>query len=220
MSEDPRAATLRLLVVDDHPVVRSGLAALLDRQQAPSEATTLEVVGQAGDADEALALAADTVPDVVLADLRLGPGPDGAALTAALRRLPRPPAVVILTTYDHDSDIVRAVEAGAVGYLLKDAPVEAVVTAVVDAAAGRAVWSPSLTDRIVTGMRTPRARPSDRETEVLRLVAEGYSNREIARALFISEATVKTHLVHLNAKLGSASRTEAVAKARRQGLLG
>lgn len=215
------SATLRLLIVDDHPVVRSGLAALLHGQAGPDRSTpvTLDVVGNAADAAQALTLARQTAPDVVLADLRLGPGPDGVALTAQLRALPEPPAVVILTTYDHDTDIVRAVEAGAVGYLLKDSPVEDVVAAVVDAAGGKAVWSPTLTRRIVTGLRAPRARLSARETEVLQLVAEGLSNREIARSLFISEATVKTHLVHLNAKLHAGSRTEAVAQARRQGLL-
>lgn len=202
---------IRVVLVDDHPIVRSGLRAVLATRPE------LEVVGEAGSGEEALAVIADTAPDVVLADLRLGAGMDGVALTKAVADRT---AVVILTTYDHDLDIVRAVEAGAAGYLLKDAPTEAIVAALADAAAGRTVLSPEQTRRVVDTMRQGR-RPalSDREQDVLTLVAQGRSNREIAKALFLSEATVKTHLVHCYGKLGVDSRTAAVARARDLGLL-
>lgn len=202
---------IRVVLVDDHPIVRSGLRAVLAARPE------LEVVGEAASGEEALGVVAATFPDVVLADLRLGPGMDGVALTRAVAEQT---AVVILTTYDHDLDIVRAVEAGAAGYLLKDAPTDAIVAALTDAAAGRTVLSPEQTQRVVDTMRQGR-RPalSDRERDVLELVAQGHSNREIAKALFLSEATVKTHLVHCYGKLGVESRTAAVARARELGLL-
>jgi len=202
---------IRVVLVDDHPIVRSGLRAVLAARPE------LEVVGEAASGEEALGVVAATSPDVVLADLRLGPGMDGVALTRAVAEQT---AVVILTTYDHDLDIVRAVEAGAAGYLLKDAPTDAIVAALTDAAAGRTVLSPEQTQRVVDTMRQGR-RPalSDRERDVLELVAQGHSNREIAKALFLSEATVKTHLVHCYGKLGVESRTAAVARARELGLL-
>lgn len=205
--------TVRVVIVDDHPVVRSGLLALLAGQP------TLEVVGQAGSGAEALDVVRQVHPDVVLCDLRLGEGIDGVEVTGALRGQPDAPAIVILTTYDHDADIVRAVEAGAAGYLLKDATVDEIVAAVERAARGDSVLSAALTERVVDAMRTRRAGLSPREREVLGLLAEGLSNREIARRTFLSEATVKTHLAHVYAKLDVEGRTAAVARARSAGLL-
>ena len=202
---------IRVLLVDDHPVVRSGLAALLGGEPG------IEVVGAAASGEEALELAADLVPDVVLCDLRLGPGIDGVAVTSALRE--RGIAVLILTTYDNDSDIARAVLAGAAGYLLKDAEPQDILTGIADAAAGRLVLSREMEGRVVERMTQGVPTLSARELDVLRLVAEGVTNRGIAKRLFISEGTVKTHMVHAFAKLGAESRTAAVAAARRHGLL-
>ena len=204
---------IRVLLVDDHPVVRSGLRALLAGE--PS----LDVVGAAATAEEALQLVATLDPDVVLSDLRLGDGMDGVTLTETLGRAGERPAVLILTTYDNDSDIVRAVMAGAAGYLLKDAEPEVIVHGIHDAAGGRIVLSPELERRVSDRMTHGVPRLSDRELDVLRLVAEGRANKEIARTLFISEATVKTHLVHIFGKLHTDSRTSAVAAARAHGLI-
>lgn len=211
---------IRVLIVDDHPVVRSGLVAVLGGEPG------LELVGAAASGEEALDLAAALQPDVVLCDLRLGEGLDGVGVTRALRSLtpaadPRDaPAVLILTTYDNDSDIARAVLAGAAGYLLKDADTAHIVAGIADAAAGRLVLSAELEGRVVERMARGVPTLSERELDVLRLVADGLANKEIARALFISEGTVKTHLVHAFAKLDADSRTAAVAAARRHGLLG
>lgn len=204
---------IRVLLVDDHPVVRSGVAALL------GDAERIEVVGAAANGADAIRMAAERRPDVVLCDLRLGEGLDGVGVTEALRRLPEPPSVLILTTYDNDTDIARAVLAGAAGYLLKDAQPEDIVQGIVDAAAGRLVLSRDLEARVVERMAQGVPSLSARELDVLALVGEGSTNREIARQLFISEGTVKTHLVHAFAKLGAESRTAAVAAARRHGLL-
>ena len=203
----------RVLIVDDHPVVRSGLRALLDG------ADGIQVVGAAASGEEALEAVTRTRPDVVLCDLRLGAGLDGVGVTSALRAMPGGPAVLILTTYDNDSDIARAVLAGAAGYLLKDAEPEDIVAGIADAAQGRLVLSRDLEGRVVERMAQGVPTLSARELDVLRLVAEGVTNREIAKRLFISEGTVKTHLVHAFAKLGAESRTAAVAAARRHGLL-
>ena len=204
---------ITVLLVDDHPVVRSGLRALLAGEP------TLDVVGAAATAEEALTLVATLDPDVVLSDLRLGDGIDGVTLTETLRRGGERPAVLILTTYDNDSDIVRAVMAGAAGYLLKDAEPEVIVQGIHDAAGGRLVLSPELEQRVADRMTHGVPQLSDRELDVLRLVAEGRANKEIARTLFISEATVKTHLVHIFGKLHTDSRTSAVAAARTHGLI-
>ncbi|WP_101651348.1 response regulator [Brevibacterium ihuae] len=205
---------ITVLIVDDHPVVRSGLTALLGGEPE------LAIVGTASSGAEAIELAAELDPDVVLCDLRLGEGIDGVGVTRALRQRGPRPAVLILTTYDNDSDIARAVLAGAAGYLLKDAESSAIVAGIVDATAGRLVLAPDLERRVVDRMAAGVPQLSDRELDVLRLVAEGLANREIARRLFVSEATVKTHLVHAFGKLGVESRTAAVAAARRHGLLG
>lgn len=205
--------TVHVLVVDDHPVVRAGLRALL------AVDARVDVVGEAASGEEALVVARARRPDVVLMDLQLGAGLDGVAATRALRADPDGPRVLILTTYDTDADIVRAVEAGAAGYLLKDTPPATLVAAVERAARGETVLAPRAAEVLVGHMRDPRPALSDREAQVLARVAAGHSNREIARELLISEATVKTHLVHVFDKLGVDSRTAAVAVAREQGLL-
>ncbi|WP_295013354.1 response regulator transcription factor [uncultured Microbacterium sp.] len=204
--------TIRLLIVDDHPIVRAGIRAVV-------EARGFEVLAEVGTGEDAVEAALRLGPDVVLCDLRLGEGMDGVATTAALRALPDPPAVLILTTFDHDAQIVRAVEAGAAGYLLKEVGVDVISRAIVDAAAGSIVPTPGGDERLVAALRAPRVELTAREQEVLALVAEGLGNREIATRLFVAEATVKTHVVHLLDKLGVDSRTGAVSEARRRGLL-
>lgn len=205
--------TVSVLLVDDHPVVRSGVRAVLGSDP------DITVVGEASSGEEALVLCQELRPDVVLCDLRLGSGLDGVETTAALRAMSPAPAVIILTTYDADSDILRAVEAGAAGYLLKDVAATTIVASIHDAAAGRLVLAPEMMHRVLVGMRTARPNLSAREIEVLRLVADGASNSEIARALFLAAATIKSHLVHIYSKLGVDSRTQAVAKGRELGLI-
>ncbi|GAB3581333.1 response regulator [Calidifontibacter terrae] len=202
----------RVLLVDDHPVVRTGLRMLL-------EASGIHVVAEAATGQDGVQLAAEQNVDVVLMDLQMGPGMDGVAATELILSLPHPPRVLILTTYDTDSDILRAVEAGAAGYLLKDAPAQDLVDAVHRAARGETVLAPVIADKLLARMRRPAPTLSARELEVLRLVASGRTNRDVARDLFLSEATVKTHLVHVFGKLGVDSRTGAVSRARELGLL-
>jgi DNA-binding NarL/FixJ family response regulator len=202
----------RVVLVDDHPVVRAGLRALLT-------ASGVEVVGEATTVDDALAVVQQSRPDVVLMDLQLAGGGDGVAATAAIAASPDPPRVLILTTYDTDADILRAVEAGAAGYLLKDAEPQVLLDAVAAAARGETVLAPQVATRLMARVREPTPELSARELDVMALVAEGLTNREIARRLFVSEATVKSHLVHVFTKLGVASRTAAVAAARERGLL-
>ncbi|MBD2759394.1 response regulator transcription factor [Yimella sp. cx-573] len=202
----------RVLVVDDHPVVRAGMRMLL-------EAAAIDVIGEAATGEEAIVVAARLRPDLVLMDLQLGHGMDGVAATAALRALPDPPPVLIVTTYDTDADILRAVEAGAAGYLLKDTAPAELIDAVQRAAAGENVLTPVVADRLLASLRHPAPRLSERELDVLRLVAEGCSNRVVATRLFVTEATVKSHLVHIFDKLGVDSRTAAVSRARELGLL-
>ncbi|WP_018350449.1 response regulator [Longispora albida] len=196
---------MKILIVDDHPVVRAGLKALL--------AGEAEVAGEAATGEEAVAMAAALHPDVVLMDLQLGPGIDGVEATRRVLALPRPPRVLILTTYETDTDIVSAVAAGASGYLLKDAPPEELFRAVRAAAAGQSAMSPPVVARLARRVREPGSELSARETEILQLLAEGLTNDQLARRLFISRATVKTHLVHIYAKLGVDSRTAAVTTA-------
>ena len=194
---------LRVLVVDDHPVVRFGLAGLLARD--------FEVVAEAATGEDAVRLAGTRQVDVVLMDLRLGAGIDGVEATRRIRSLPDPPQVVVLTTYDSDADVVRAVEAGATGYLLKDCPPEELAAAVRQASTGRTVLSPDIARRLLH--RAPAPAVTRREVQILDHLARGLSNREIAKALFISEATVKTHLVRIFDKLGVDTRTAAVRTA-------
>lgn len=209
---DAVTSVTTVLIVDDHPVVRSGMRTLLEN------ADGIQVVGEAADGAQALELAGRLRPDVVLSDLRLGDGIDGVGVARALRDVPDV-AVLILTTYDHDTDIMRAVEAGAVGYLLKDAAPADIVRAVVAAAAGEMVLSAEQSHRVVQSMRAGTRALSEREKEVLALVAQGLSNTAIAATLFVSEATVKTHLAHVYDKLEAPNRTAAVAAARALGIL-
>ncbi|WP_431789964.1 response regulator [Microbacterium paraoxydans] len=204
---------VRILLVDDHPIVRAGVRSLFDRRD------DAEVVGEAASGEEAVVLARHLRPDVVLCDLRLGAGMDGVQTTAALRALDPAPAVLILTTFDRDAQILGAIEAGAAGYLLKDIAPEEIVRAVRQAASGGQALTPELTARVGRALRAPRVQLTGRELDVLRLLDTGASNREIAKALFVTEATVKTHLVHVFEKLGADSRAKAVAMARESGLL-
>ncbi|MEU4147127.1 response regulator transcription factor [Streptomyces parvulus] len=218
---DPAAgapAPVRILVCDDHVVVRAGLLALLD--SAPG----IEVAGEAGTGEEALTLAARLKPDVVLMDLQLGEGIDGVETTRRLTSAPAagsggPPHVLVLTTYDTDADITRAIEAGATGYLLKAERPEELFAAIHAAAQGRTALSGPVASRVMANMRRPRPSLTGRERDILAQLATGLGNREIARALFISEATVKTHLRRIYDKLGVETRAGAVAVAKEQRLL-
>jgi DNA-binding NarL/FixJ family response regulator len=203
-----------LLIADDHPIVRDGLRGIFTGERG------FEVLGEAADGAEAVTLAQSLEPDVVLMDLRM-PGTDGVAAITELARLGNPARVLVLTTYDTDSDVLPAIEAGATGYLLKDAPREELFRAVRAAARGEAVLSPAVASRLMGQMRAPAKEPlSQREIEVLTLVARGSTNKDAAKKLFISEATVKTHLIHAYAKLGVKDRAAAVAVAFERGLLG
>ena len=202
-------APVAVLLVDDQPVVRAGLRALLESQP------DLRVVAEAGSGEEGLALVEDAAPDVVMMDLELGDGMDGIDATRRLRAAhPRVP-VLVFTTYDTDADIVRVIDAGATGYLLKDAQPHEIFAAVRAAAAGRSVLSPPVASRLMRSMQHPGTALTPREAELLTLLADGLSNRELGRRLHISEATVKTHLAHVYAKLGVETRAAAVAHALR-----
>ena len=203
---------IRVLVADDHPVVRGGIVALL------SAADDIEVVGQAADGLEALALADTLTPDLVLMDLRM-PGLDGDQATARLIAAHPSIKVVILTTYESDANILTAIEAGASGYLLKAAPQEEILAGVRSVARGEVALAPSIAALLVKRVAAPTVTLSPRETEVLALVAQGESNPSIAKRLFVSEATVKTHLLHVFEKLGVSDRTRAVTRAMELGLL-
>ncbi|MFF7438557.1 response regulator [Streptomyces sp. NPDC008122] len=205
--------TIRLLLADDHPVVRAGLRAVLDTEP------DFAVVAEAATAERAVELAAAGGVDVVLMDLQFGPGMHGSEATAAITAAPGGPKVLVLTTYDTDADILAAVEAGASGYLLKDAPPEELAAAVRTAAAGQSALAPAVAHRLMDRMRTPAEALTKRELEVLQLVGEGLSNQQISKALFLSQATVKSHLVHVFAKLGVDSRTAAVAAATARRLI-
>ncbi|MET9688856.1 response regulator transcription factor [Streptomyces sp. NPDC006514] len=207
--------TIRLLLADDHPVVRAGLRAVLDTEP------DFAVVAEAATAERAVELAAREPVDVVLMDLQFGPGPGmhGSEATALITARPGAPRVLVLTTYDTDADILAAVEAGASGYLLKDAPPEELAAAVRTAAAGQSALAPAVALRLMDRMRTPAEALTKRELEVLQLVADGLSNQQISKKLFLSQATVKSHLVHVYAKLGVDSRTSAVAAATTRRLI-
>ena len=207
---------IRLLIVDDHPIVRDGLRAVFESEAA------FEVVGQAADGAEAVNRAGALGVDVVLMDLRM-PRMGGVEAIRRLREAAPDIRVLVLTTFDSDTDVLPAVEAGATGYLLKDAPRDELLRAVHAAYLGQAVLAPSVAQKLLGRVRTPAApidQLTDRELKVLTLVASGTTNREAAKQLFISEATVKTHLLHTYAKLGVRDRAAAVAEAYKRGLLG
>ena len=204
---------ISVLVVDDHVIVRHGLRGMLSAEP------DLDVLGEAGSGPEAVAMVGLHAPDVVLMDLRM-PGGDGVSATAAITKGHAGTRVVVLTTYDTDADILRAVEAGAAGYLLKDCSQAELTSAIRAAARGETVLTPSVAARLVNRMRGPQPESlSPREVQVLELVAVGRTNAEIGRALHITEATVKTHLLRTFAKLDVSDRTAAVTVARDRGLL-
>ncbi|MFD5966724.1 response regulator [Streptomyces sp. NPDC058783] len=204
---------IRLLLADDHPVVRAGLRAVLETEPG------IVVVAEAATAEEAVARAAGGDIDVVLMDLQFGKGMNGAEATAAIAARAGAPRVLIVTTYDSDADTLPAIEAGATGYLLKDAPPEDLADAVRTAAAGRTALAPAVADRLMNRLRTPGTTLTRRETEVLALVAGGLSNQAIGHRLHLTEGTVKSHLARIYAKLDVDSRTAAVATATSLGLI-
>jgi len=204
---------IRLLIVDDHPVVRDGLRGMLESQ------LDFEVAGEAGDGDEAVQQVEALKPDIVLMDLRM-PVMDGVTALGEIKTNDPEVQVLVLTTYDSDADILPAIEAGAVGYLLKDSSREELYEGIRAAARGETVLAPAVAARLVGRMRAPAEEQlSSREVEVLQLVAEGESNSEIANHLHISQATVKSHLVNIFGKLGVSDRTAAVTVALRRGIL-
>jgi DNA-binding NarL/FixJ family response regulator len=207
------AEMIRVLIVDDHPVVRDGLRGVIDGEP------DMRVVGEAGHGAEALARVAADPVDVVLMDLRM-PIMGGVEAIGQLRRRAPSVRVLVLTTFDTDRDVLPAIEAGATGYLLKDTPRDELLRAVRAAHRGEAVLSPAVAGRLMGQVRTQtQDQLSNRELEVLRLVAAGFTNREAAQKLFISEATVKTHLLHVYAKLEVRDRASAVAAGYQRGLL-
>ncbi|QLQ36368.1 response regulator [Micromonospora robiginosa] len=206
-------APIRLLLADDHPVVRAGLRAVLETEPG------LVVVAEAATAEAAVARAAAGDVDVVLMDLRFGAGLTGVEATAAITARPGAPRVLIVTTYDSDADTLPAIEAGASGYLLKDASPDELAAAVRTAAAGRTALAPAVADRLVNRLRTPDTALTRRETEVLRLVADGLSNQAVGRRLHLTEGTVKSHLSRIYTKLRVDSRTAAVAAAVDLGII-
>ncbi|MCP9985641.1 response regulator transcription factor [Streptomyces sudanensis] len=209
MTETP----IRLLLADDHPVVRAGLRAVLETEPG------IDVVAEAATAEAAVDRAALGDIDVVLMDLQFGGGMNGAEATALITARPGAPRVLVVTTYDTDADTLPAIEAGATGYLLKDAPPEDLAAAVRTAATGRTTLAPAVADRLMNRLRTPGTALSRRETEVLALVAEGLSNQAVGDRLHLTEGTVKSHLARIYAKLDVDSRTAAVAVATRLGLI-
>lgn len=209
---------IRVVLVDDHPVVRAGLRAMLTAFEG------ISVTAEAADGDaalkelERLRILGDRV-DVVLMDLQMGAGMDGVTATSRIRQLEGPPPVLILTTYDTDADILAAVEAGASGYMLKDAPPEQIHQAVLAAAAGQTALAPRVAALLMDRISNPVPSLTPREIQLLELLATGLSNRAIAKRVFISEATVKTHLVHIYGKLGVDNRTAAIAAATQRRII-
>jgi DNA-binding NarL/FixJ family response regulator len=204
---------ITVLLVDDHLVVRSGLRALLGTQP------DLDVVGEAASGEEALELVAQLAPAVVVMDLAMGAGMDGIDAIRQLRQRNSRQAILVFTTYDSDADIVRAVDAGAMGYLLKDATPDEIFAAIRGAVEGKSVMSAPVASRLFQQLRNPDEILTPREAELLSLLTEGLSNRELGQRLFISQATVKTHLAHIYAKLGVETRAAAIATAiRREGM--
>lgn len=206
-------APLRILLVDDHPVVRHGLRAMFDDRD------DMNVVAETADGQAALDVLETTTVDVVLMDLRMEAGMDGVTATRHLTRRAEPPPVLVLTTYDTDADILAAVEAGATGYMLKDAPPDELCQAVRSAARGETALAPHVAGRLLGRLQRPQPALSAREIDILRLLSRGLSNRALSRELFISEATVKTHLVHIYDKLDVDNRTAAIATALDRGIL-
>jgi len=209
---------IRILLVDDHPVVRAGLRAMLSEfegftvvAEAPEGGAAIKEIARLQALGEPL--------DVVLMDLQMGAGMDGVTATKAIKALPSPPPVLILTTYDTDADILAAVEAGASGYMLKDAPPEQIRAAVQSASAGQTALAPEVAARLLGRIRNPAPVLSAREVELLELLATGMSNKAISKQLFISEATVKTHLVHIYDKLGVDNRTAAISVATQRRII-
>ncbi|MNW24704.1 Transcriptional regulatory protein LiaR [compost metagenome] len=204
---------IRILLVDDHPIVRTGLRALFENYD------DIVVIGEVSSGEEAVEFVKANTVDVVLCDLRLGAGMNGAQTTAAIRQLAKPPYVLILTTFDKDSELLACIEAGAAGYLLKDVSAQTIVESIRQASAGHMVLAPEMTQRVVEGMRRPKIELTKREKDVLVQLSTGAGNKQIAKALFVSEATVKTHLVHIFDKLQATTRTDAINKAKDHGLL-
>lgn len=204
---------IRILIVDDHPVVRDGLRGMLQRQ------LDFEIVGEAADGEEAIDLVDIHRPQIVLMDLRM-PRTDGVTATREIKKEHNDVQILVLTTYDSDTDILPAIEAGATGYLLKDTSREELFNAIRAAARGETVLAPVVASRVIEIMRAPaQEKLSLRELEVLELVAEGASNSDIAKRLHISQATVKSHLIHIFGKLGVSDRTAAVTVALQRGIL-
>ncbi|MCW1249297.1 response regulator transcription factor [Acaricomes phytoseiuli] len=209
---------IRVLLVDDHPVVRAGLRAML------TDFEDIAVIAEAADGDAALKelkrlQTTGTPADVVLMDLQMGSGMNGTTATAQIKLMEQPPPVLILTTYDTDADILAAVAAGASGYMLKDAPPEQIHQAVVSAAAGNTALAPRVAALLMNRVSNPSHSLTSREVQLLELLSTGLSNRTMAKQLFVSEATVKTHLVHIYAKLGVENRTAAIAAAVQRGVI-
>lgn len=206
----PDTAVIRIVIVDDHSVVRAGIRALIETQE------DLTVVGEAADSTTATEVVRRTRPDVVLMDLNLGAGPGGAASTAQLSKLPSAPRVLILTTYDTEADVLAAIDAGAAGYLLKDAPPDDVFRAIRDTVRGDTVLAPTVAATLVRRATAPGPVLTEREVAILELLANGLGNKEMAKQLLVSEATVKSHLSHIYTKLDVDTRAGAVAKAIEQ----
>ncbi|GAF50933.1 LuxR family two component transcriptional regulator [Rhodococcus wratislaviensis] len=205
--------TVTVLLVDDHVVVRAGLRALLDSQP------DIEVIAEAGTGEDAVAAVSTFRPQLVTMDLALGAGIDGVEAIRRIRQVDRDLPVLVFTTYDTDADVVRAIDAGAIGYLLKDSTPPEIFAAVRGAAAGQSVLSPPVASRLLQQMQRPEEALTPREAELLTLLAKGMTNKQLGKVLFISEATVKTHLAHIYAKLGVDTRAAAVSVAlRRQGI--
>ena len=211
--------SITVMMVEDHPVVRAGLRALLEADPEVEVVAEVDSGAAALSRLDELAAGPSGLPQLVLMDLTLGAGMDGIETTRRLRERHRSLNVLVVTTFDAEADIVGALEAGATGYVLKDSPTEALLAAVREAAAGRSVLSPEVQQRLVRRMTDPGGTLSPREVEILELIATGATNREVAKRLFISESTVKTHLVHLYEKLGVASRTAALRVARDRRLI-
>jgi DNA-binding NarL/FixJ family response regulator len=204
---------VRIVVADDHPIVRAGIVGVLETAEG------IDVVAQAGDGAEAVAAAAQHRPDLVLLDLQM-PRMDGVEATRRILQSVPGVRVLVLTTYESDESILRAIEAGASGYLLKAAPEDEILAGIRSVASGGVALDPRMAALLVSRVQTPAAPTlSPRESEVLELVGEGLSNPEIGRRLFLSEATVKTHLLHVFEKLEVSDRTRAVTRAMELGLL-